>query len=61
MLLIEPYSITDIFYIHDLMPCCGKPVKYFLGPRGGNSTNIQCACCGQKWNVCTIMHFIEKI
>lgn len=62
----SPIEIPDlsflcyIFYIDNFMPCCGKPVRFFNGPRGGDAINIKCFHCGQKWNIC-IPFFIEKI
>jgi len=32
------------------LPCCGSSEAY-EGPSGGVSTNIECAGCGQRWNV----------
>ncbi len=49
------------FFTDKKMPCCGKEIKFHEGPHGGLSTNIKCAHCGQKWNICPEIHFIEKI
>lgn len=61
MPVIEIPTLRTIFYEYELMPCCGKSVKYYRGPQGGLSENIKCAHCGQKWNICPTNHFIEKI
>ena len=54
------YSFADIFYVEGLMPCCGKPLSFIRGPRGGNCTNIKCSHCGEKWNIGPY-HYIAKI
>jgi len=61
MPVMEPLSIVEIYYDHQLMPCCGKSRLYQEGPRGGTSINIKCAHCNQTWNICPEAHFIEKI
>lgn len=58
--LIEPTTIQEMFFHNNLMPCCGKPVRFFSGPKGGDSCNIKCFYCGQKWNI-SPPFFIEKI
>lgn len=67
-ILYQPYLLQskerlflyDVFYFHKLMPCCGKDIKFFNGPRGGECTNIKCFHCGEKWNICPPF-FIQKI
>jgi len=61
MFLTEPFTIAEIFYKFDLMPCCGKPVSFYKGPRGGECTNIKCAQCGQKFNTNPMTHYFVKI
>jgi len=61
MPIMESVSIQEIFYYHQLMPCCGKTRLYQEGPRGGESLNIKCAHCGQTWNICPDARFIEHI
>ena len=61
MVLTEPYTISDIFYIHDIMPCCGKPVKYSKGPESTYSVVIKCSHCNQKWFIASVMHSIQKL
>lgn len=34
-------------------PDCGR-THFLRGPAGGASVNIECASCGQRYNVCTI-------
>jgi len=61
MLLTEFPTLAIIFYDHDLMPCCGKDIKYFKGPQGGYCTNIKCFYCGQKFNINPQTLYIVKI
>jgi len=56
-----PFTLSQIFYNFELMPCCGKPRSYFKGPRGGDSLNIMCFHCGQKFNTCHSINYIVKI
>jgi len=49
------------FYEFGKMPCCGKKAEFYEGPRGGMCTNIECAHCGHRWNICTQIKFIEDI
>ncbi len=40
----------ELFYEDRIMPCgCGN--KFYEGPCGGMSTNIECPVCGLKLNV----------
>lgn len=50
-----------MFYVANKMPCCGHPIGYFTGPRGGLSINIKCTWCGRTWNICPEARFIERI
>jgi len=34
-----------------IMPCCGKPISYYQGPRAGLGSNIRCAHCGVNWGI----------
>ena len=51
----------NLFFNQKIMPCCQNPVKFFKGPQGGLSVNIKCAHCGQYWNFCFEIRYIEKI
>lgn len=51
---------VEMMFRRKVMPCCGLPVLYQAGPRGGNSQNIRCAHCKAEWNICP-PHFIERI
>ena len=53
-------SLAHMFFIDHVMPCCGKDVNAKIGPRGGDSINIECFHCRQKWNICPPW-YIEKI
>jgi hypothetical protein len=48
------------FYKKGKLPCCGN-TKFIEGPSGGLSLNIKCAACGEWFNICPEMEFIEKI
>lgn len=56
-----PPTLEEIFYRDELMPCCGKPIKVFIGPRVGLFINIRCFHCGTKFNILPGFHFKEKI
>ncbi len=58
--IVEPKTLEEMFYTDRLMPCCGNPKNFLSGPKGGNSTTIECFHCGQTWNICPPI-FIEKI
>lgn len=60
-MIVDTSKITaEIMFQDKLMPCCGKPIKFYIGPTGGCSENIKCSHCGQKFNICP-PYFIEKI
>lgn len=50
----------EIFYIDDIMPCCGKPILLFKGPRIGFCFDFKCSHCGEEWKICPPF-FIQKI
>ena len=60
MLLIEPYTLEDIFYIHDLMPCCGNLIKYYKCNHCINPYVITCFFCNESFYIHS-PHLIEKI
>jgi len=57
----EKRKIAREFYHEGRMPCCGNPIGFYEGPRGGAGINIKCAHCGAKWNVAPIAQIIERI
>lgn len=44
-----------------ICPECKKKTKFFEGPQGGMSINIQCESCGFWWNVTDILGMAEPI
>jgi len=63
--ILSPYYshltyVSFIFYIEQIMPCCGHSLRFLKGPRGGLSMNIECYWCKQRWNSCPPFN-IEKI
>ena len=61
MILTEPITFAEIFFEHELMPCCGKPIKFYSGPRGHLSQIIKCFHCDQKFNICPEIQYMYKI
>ena len=45
-----PMEPLDMFRA-GIMPCCGQPLNYLLGPRGGLSQNVKCGDCDALWSV----------
>jgi hypothetical protein len=59
--LFEFTFIDFVFYIEKIMPCCGRSIKFYPGPRGGFSRNIKCVWCGTKFNISPPLTRIERI
>jgi hypothetical protein len=53
-------KMVKAFYDQNRMPCCGG-LSFKEGPHGGLAVNIQCENCGEWFNICPPMKFIEKI
>lgn len=45
----------------NVCPKCGSAGGFYEGPSGGMSTNIECADCGQRYNVTPVLGIAEKI
>jgi hypothetical protein len=52
-------KIKTIFKNHQCCPDCGS-TKFFEGPSGGGSQNIQCAGCGHRFNL-AFPFFVQRI
>lgn len=46
-----PFSLYQIFYHLDLMPCCGKPLGYIKEIISDDHTNIKCCWCCTKFKL----------
>ncbi|MGN6819445.1 MAG: hypothetical protein ACTHJR_12315 [Sphingomonas sp.] len=47
---------TNVEYIRDnTCPCClTKPFSFYEGPSGGMCTNVECATCESRLNICSL-------
>lgn len=55
-------DLYDFMVKKDRCPDCrASPLRLLEGPSGGVSTNVMCAVCKAKFNICPLIGFAERI
>lgn len=55
-------DLYDFMFKKDRCPDCrANPLRLLEGPSGGVSTNVMCAVCKAKFNICPPIGFAERI